>query len=278
MSRPNSSPMQRRRILLAASALAGGLLPGHTAQAAPIVERPDLQSVFAENGTPGTFALYDVAADRLTVIDRERAARRYVPASTFKITNSLIALETGAVRDENEVIPYGGKPQPFKQWERDMGMREAIALSNVAVYQEIALRIGPARMQAMLDRLDYGNRQIGDVVDRFWLDGPLQISAIEQARFAARLARQQLPLSARSQTIVRDILRQPHQGEARLYAKTGWLFDSTPQIGWWTGWVERSTVIYAFSLNIDMAGARDTPRRIAIGKTLLRRLGVLEAS
>ena len=267
--------LPRRRFLGMAGAFTTGLVSTGPARASTIDERSDLQSVFAEHGTPGTFVLYDPAADKLTVVDRARAERRYVPASTFKIANSLIALETGAVRDENEVIPYGGKPQPFKQWERDMGMREAIAISNVPIYQEIARRIGPQRMQAMIDRLDYGNRQIGTVVDRFWLDGPLQISAVEQARFVARLARRQLPVSARSHSIVRDILRIERKGDTELYAKTGWLFDAKPQIGWWTGWVERGNRLHTFSLNIDMTSEADLAKRLAIARALLTRLAVL---
>lgn len=238
------------------------------------VERPDLASVFAAHGTPGTFVLYDAADGRLTVVDRKRAERRYVPASTFKIPNSLIALETGAVKDEREVIPYGGKPQPFESWERDMDLRDAIRASNVPVYQEVARRIGHARMKAHVDRLAYGNRDIGAVVDRFWLDGPLAISAVEQARFVARLAQGTLPLSARSQEVVRGILRQ--EGEPNLYAKTGWARGVAPvDVGWWVGWVERDGKVYAFALNIDMASPDDTPKRIAIGRALLSRLGVL---
>ena len=244
--------------------------------AVAVVERPDLAAVFAEQGTPGTFVLYDASAGRLTVVDRTRAARRYVPASTFKIANSLIALETGAVKDEREVIPYGGKPQPFPQWERDMDMRDAIRVSNVPVYQEIARRIGRERMKAQLDRLGYGNRRIGTVVDRFWLDGPLRISALEQARFVARLAQGKLPLSERSQRVVRDILRLEEKDGAALFGKTGWASGPTPpQIGWWVGWVEREGRVYSFALNIDMASADDTPKRNAIGRSLLARLGVL---
>lgn len=265
--------LPRRQLIAVAGALATGIVPAGAALATPTAERSDLRSAFDK--TPGTFALYDVAADKLAVVDRARAERRYIPASTFKITNSLIALETGAVRDETEIIPYGGKPQPFKQWERDMGMREAIAASNVPVYQEIARRIGAQRMQAMIERLQYGNRRIGNVIDRFWLDGPLEISAVEQARFVARLARRQLPVSERSQSIVRDILRLERKDDYELYGKTGWLVHEQFKIGWWTGWVERGGKVDAFSLNMDMADIADAPRRIAIGRTLLTRLGVL---
>lgn len=267
--------LARRRFIGGAATLVACLAFAGTADAASVEERPDLRAVFDEQGVRGTFVLYDVAAERITVVNGERALRRYAPASTFKIANSLIALETGAVADETEVVPYGGKPQPIAAWERDMNMREAIKVSNVPVYQEIARRVGLERMRAMVDRLDYGNREIGAVVDRFWLDGPLAISALEQARFVARLARGDLPVSARSQSIVRDILRLEQEGDAVLYGKTGWLAGTGPSIGWWAGWVERDGNAYAFALNIDMPAVEDAPKRIAIGRSLLARLDVL---
>jgi beta-lactamase class D len=238
-------------------------------------ERADLETVFTENGLAGAFVLYDVAADRLTVVNAKRAETRLVPASTFKIANTIIALETGVVRDENEIIPYGGKPQPFKHWEKDMSMREAIALSAVPIYQELARRIGLKRYREWLARLDFGNCETGTIVDTFWLDGPLEISAVEEARFVARLAQQKLDASTRSQSIARDIIRLESHDTKVLYGKTGWRFSSTPNLGWWTGWVERDSKILAFSLNIDMPAAADGPKRVTIGKTLLSKLGTL---
>jgi len=38
-------------------------------------------------------------------------------------------------------LPHGGKPQPIKTWERGMGLREAIKMSNVPVYNEIVKKI-----------------------------------------------------------------------------------------------------------------------------------------
>lgn len=253
--------------------LAGGV--SSPATATEIEDRSDLNSLFKDHGAVGTFALYDVAANKLTVIDRVRAETRFVPASTFKIANSLIALETAVVKDENEVIPYGGKPQPFKQWEKDMPMREAIAVSNVPVYQELARRIGLERYRSWLDRLDYGNRQTGMIVDRFWLDGPLQISAVEEARFNARLAQKALPASTRPQEIVRDILLIEKTAHFALYAKTGWSTASTPNIGWWSGWVERGDTIFAFALNIDMADIEGGKKRMPLARAILVKLGIL---
>ncbi|MDM4771854.1 class D beta-lactamase [Solimonas sp. SE-A11] len=240
------------------------------ARAGFIDERPDLEPLFG--GTPGCFALYDVAADRLLLVNPGRANTRYIPASTFKLANSLIALETAAVRDIDEVIPYGGQAQPFKAWEKDMPMREAFPASNVPVYQEIARRVGLPRMQAMLERLDYGNHNAGTVVDRFWLRGPLQISAVEQARFVARLAQGQLPFSAGSQSAVREIAGIETRGGDVLYGKTGWVFGTQPQIGWWVGWVEREGRVYGFALNIDLQGEQDIGKRRQVGEAILRQL------
>jgi beta-lactamase class D len=188
-----------RRAALGVSVGAMAAMACGRALAVGATQRRDLEAVFAENGVAGTFVLYDVAADQLTLIAAERAQTRLVPASTFKIANTIIALETGVVKDQNEVIPYGGRPQPFKTWEKDMSMREAIALSAVPIYQELARRIGLERYREWLARLDFGNRQTGTIVDTFWLDGPLEISAVEEARFAAALAQQKLePRSAPS--------------------------------------------------------------------------------
>lgn len=239
-------------------------------------ERADLGRIFDADDVRGTFVLLDVEKGELTTVNVARAERRYPPASTFKIANSLIALETGAVADVDEVLPYGGKPQPFKQWEQDMSMRDAIRVSNVPVYQEVARRIGLERMKEMLAKLDYGNRDPGTVVDRFWLDGPLEISAVEEARFVAALATNTLPLSDRSQEMVRDILLMEEMDGAKLYGKTGWLFrDDEVDIGWFVGWVEREGKIFSFALNIDMKDKEQVGLRVPLAKKLLGELGVL---
>ncbi len=121
---------------------------------ASLVVRDDLQPIFENAGVRGTFVLLDVAQRQTTIVDRARAERPAVPASTFKIAHSIIALETGVVRDENEVVPYGGRRQPIKAWEKDMSLREAVPASNAAIFQEIARRIGPKRMQEWLNRFD----------------------------------------------------------------------------------------------------------------------------
>lgn len=238
-------------------------------------DSPDVAQRFAAAGLRGTFVLYDAAGEQYTGYDAGRAATRYIPASTFKIPNSLIGLSVGAVQGVDEVLPYGGAPQRFKEWEQDMGLRTAIKISNVPVYQELARRIGLDRMRANVAKLGYGNGEIGDVVDRFWLVGPLQISAIEQTQFLARLAQDRLPMPKPAMAAVREIAQLERGDGWVLYGKTGWADSYDPDVGWWVGWVQKGDRVYAFAMNIDMPDEGDAKKRMALGKECLKVLGVL---
>ncbi len=238
-------------------------------------EVPELGKFFKEQNVVGTFVLYDVAADTMFVWNEKRAKQRFVPASTFKIANSLIGLDSGAVKGVDEVLPFGGKPQPRKEWESDMGLREAIKISNVPIYQELARRIGLERMREGVKKLGYGNMEIGTVIDRFWLDGPLKISAVEQTEFLARLVSGKLPIKSTAISAVKEITLQERTNAYELHAKTGWSIATKPPIGWWVGWIERESKFYPFALNIEMMSDDDGEKRISIARACLQALGKL---
>ncbi|MEU1728957.1 class D beta-lactamase [Nonomuraea sp. NPDC005692] len=240
--------------------------------------RDDLRTVFVTAGVRGTFALLDVSSKTTTVVDRRRAETPMVPASSFKVPHALVALETGVVKSPDEVIPWDGTPQPYPEWEKDMTMREAVRISNAAAFQVIARRIGLTRERQWLHRLGYGNQQTGTVVDRFWLDGPLKISAVEQTRFMERLAALRLPASRANQRTVQDLILMEKKNGYTLYAKSGWQNAPNPGTGWWTGWVERGGRLYTFALNMDIAKDADAAKRATLARQLLYRLNVLPAA
>ncbi|MFI6815974.1 class D beta-lactamase [Nonomuraea sp. NPDC050328] len=271
-------------IALISLTLLGAPVPGGIAHAdVPVIAtvrpdttvRDDLRAVFDKAGVRGTFALLNVSARTTTVVNRKRAETPLVPASSFKVPHALVALETGVVKSPDEVIPWDGTPQPFPEWEQDMSMREAVRVSNAAAFQVIARRIGLQRERQWLHRLGYGNRETGTVVDRFWLDGPLKISAVEQSRFMARLAAERLPAGREHQRTVRDLILQESKDGYALYAKSGWQNAPGPGTGWWTGWVERAGRTYTFALNIDIAKDGDAAKRATLARELLQRLNVL---
>ena len=266
------------RLVLALSASSAGTVIG----AEPIfVEDARVARVFSDAQMEGCFVLLNVQSDLYSGYNASRASTRFTPASTFKIPNSVIGLATGAVSSVDEVLPWGGGKAFLPSWEKDMGLREAIIVSNLLIYQELARRIGLERMQTMVRLFDYGNRHVGDVVDQFWLRGALQISAIEQTQFLARLGKRELPVNRVAQDAVAEITLQDSgidaQGRAwSLHAKTGMsLPDDGNGIGWWVGWVQRNDEVFAFALNINVQDMAQGSRRVDIGKAALRALGVL---
>lgn len=238
-------------------------------------EVSEIAAAFAAAGASGTFVMADPKSGDLVGHDAVRAERRFVPASTFKVANTLIGLDCGAVADVDEVLPYGGGKHAIAAWERDMSLREAIPMSNVPVYQELARRIGLERMEAGVRKLGYGNERVGAVVDRFWLDGPLAISAVEQVDFLGRLAGGDLPVSAEALAGVVEISELERTDAFALHGKTGWAPTAQPGIGWFVGWVERDGVNYPFALNMDVPGQETLPTRVALARKCLSILGVL---
>src|SRR5207248_976054 len=143
--------------------------------------RNDLTKRFFEAGTVGTCVGYKVDDYLIIASDKDRSGQAQLPASTFKIPNSLIALETGVVEDpDKDVFKWDGVARSIEAWNKDHTLRSAIAASVVPAYQEIARRIGPGRMQKFVDLLEYGNRDIGGGIDQFWLTGNLRIDPMQQ--------------------------------------------------------------------------------------------------
>lgn len=150
-------------------------LPEHLAITA---QTPDLGRHFKELGLEGSIVIYDSNNDRTYEYNPQRNATAFYPASTFKIFNAMVALETGVIPDDVAVLTWDGIHRDFPEWNHDTNLRQAFKDSTVWFYQVLARKAGHERMQQFIDRVGYGNRQIGTAenIDRFWLQGPLQIT------------------------------------------------------------------------------------------------------
>jgi beta-lactamase class D len=234
--------------------------------------REDLARRFFEAGTVGTFVGYKVDDYLIIASDKDRSGQAKLPASTYKIPNSIIALETGVVEDpDKDVFKWDGVKRGIEAWNRDHTLRSAIAASAVPVYQEIARRIGEARMQKYVDLLEYGNRDIGGGIDQFWLTGNLRIDPMQQVDFLDRLRRGVLPVSKRSQDLVRDILPVTKVGDATIRAKSGLLGAEAgkPSLGWMVGWAEKGSSQTVFAMNMDVRDPGQIAARMTITQQCL---------
>jgi beta-lactamase class D len=263
--------------LLAAAAIA----PSHVfANVAP--QRSEINDRLAkritDEGTDGTFVGYKTDDYLIIASDRDRSGQAFLPASTFKIPNSLIALETGVVGDpDKDVFKWDGVKRSIEAWNQDHTLRSAIAASAVPVYQEIARRIGAERMQKYVDLFEYGNRNIGGGIDQFWLTGDLRIDPIQQIDFVDRVSRGVLPVGKRSQDLVRDILPVTKAGDATIRAKTGLLGAELgkPSLGWVVGWAEKGSAQTVFALNIDIREPRHVASRMQLALQCLSDIGAI---
>lgn len=239
---------------------------------------PGCEAAFRDAALVGTFVIYEPRAHKVRGCHLDRAMDGYLPASTYKIPNALIGLETGAVRDEHEVMAWDGQKRRVASWNQDHDLASAMRDSALWYYQALALRIGEPRMRHWIGVLEYGNGDIGGGLDRFWLDGRLRISALQQLAFLTRLRDGSLPLSARSQDIVRRILVRDQGDGWVLHGKTGWTDAPDPDVGWFVGWVERDGKAWVYALNADLARDGDAPKREQVARRLLAAEGLIPES
>jgi beta-lactamase class D len=242
-------------------------------------ERPvyadTLARFFKAEGVEGTFLLYDLQSNRLTGHRPDLWDSAYIPASTFKIFTALVALETGVIRDEQTVIPWDSVERSYGEWNRDHTPASAFRVSAVWFYQELARRVGAARMQAFLDTVGYGNRIMGGPIDMFWLDGGIRITPRQQVAFLVRLFKNDLPFSPRTMALVRKIMVQEKTDAYTLSAKTGWSDAEIPGVGWYVGFVERENGVFFFATELQIRKPDDVKARVSLTRTILHHLHLM---
>lgn len=211
----------------------------------------DLKKYFDAYKVTGTFGLYDNGRGEFSVYNMDRFKQRMLPASTFKIVNSLIGLQTGVIVNEKMVIKWDGIKRR-EEWDKDLTMAKAFKVSAVNYYQEVARRIGRDTMKIWIDSLKYGNMNISGPIDSFWLNNKLKISPDEELGLIKKLYFNQLPFQQTYTDIVKKVMVQEQNSNYTLAYKTGWGFDEQGNsIGWIVGWIEENNHPYFFVLNIQ---------------------------
>jgi beta-lactamase class D len=236
----------------------------------------DLKKYFDSAHVNGCFALLDNSTNKVTVYNMSLDTQRVLPASTFKIVNALIGLQTGKITDEKMIIKWDSVVRWNKDWNKDLTMAEAFKVSAVPYFQEVARRIREDTMKMWIDSLHYGNMNISGPVDSFWLNNTLKISPDEQLGLLYRLYFDKLPFDKRAQSIVREVMLREDNTLYKLSYKTGLGYDEKNNvIGWVVGWIEENRHPYFFvtlakspDKNMDMQTAR-----MKITKGILTELG-----
>lgn len=182
----------------------------------------------------------------------------YLPASTFKIPNSIIGLESGIV-DTNYIFRWNGESRRMKQWEQDMNLVTAFHLSCVPCYQELARKTGAARMRSMVEKIGYPGMDVhNDNIDLFWLEGASRITPRQQVQFIQRLCNEEIPVSKEVLRIMKRVMDMGFINGYHLFAKTGWAIRNGNNYGWFVGYMEKGDCTAYFATLVEPIDQADT--------------------
>ena len=247
--------------------------PGFTQKVTEMNFKPQ----FDKYGVDGCFVLFSQTDNEYIRYNSSLCDSGYIPASTFKIPNSLIALEEGIISDTIEIIKWDGHEWPNKSWNQDQTLKTAMKYSCVWVYSKFAEQIGTNNYYKYINEFDYGNKKLTGQPNRFWLAGLLRISANQQIEFLTRFYNYDLPVSKKSIDIVRDILVLEKTDSYKLSGKTGGgMLNDENYIMWLVGYLEKDNRTFFYALNFKTSDYDKTSlARYEITKMILKQLKLI---
>ena len=214
--------------------------------------RPEFQAIIDSANVRGAILIYDQDEDKYYSNDFEWTKKGQLPASTFKIPNSIIALETGVVANDRTVFRWDGDPRALRNWEQDLTFKEAFHFSCVPCYQEVARHIGLLRMREYLSRFNYGLIKVDSgAIDSFWLQGDSRINQFQQIDFLKRMYQSELPISERTEKIMKGMMVIEQNEHYTLSGKTGWSIRNGVNNGWFVGYVQTKNSLHFFATNVE---------------------------
>lgn len=205
-----------------------------------------------------SFLARDLDTGDSFVLEGSALSERFTPWSTFKIPNLLIALETGVADnlDAKRVWDQTRRPAADywpQDWRQDQTLRTAFKYSAVWYFRDIALDVGTQEYREILEQWRYGNAEVAEGSDVFWLDRTLKISVEEQIAFLTALLEGRLAVEASSlEALAVASLTGESEGRS-LHGKTGagpveaGNFDGAFE-GWYIGFVmrpDRKSAVFA---------------------------------
>lgn len=217
-------------------------------------------------GNKGCFVMHELNTQNYFKVSNSDCNKRYSPASTFKIPHSLIGLETGAIKDPNQLVPWDGFHYWTKYWNQDHTLYSAMKYSVVPYFIKLAAKVGISNMHRYLKEFEYGNQYfinreypLNKQKQIFWLNNELKISANEQIAFLKKMYENELDVQDKNLKIVKNSIVQKKgtlsnslgenkfilkwNPKAILSAKTG----GTDNVGWLVGHIKLAEREFIFA-------------------------------
>ncbi len=212
---------------------------------------PSLQIILDNAQLNGSILIYDIEKNIYYSNDFEWAKTGRLPASTFKIPNTIIGLETGVIANDSTKFKWDGINRSVQNWNQDLVLKNAFHYSCVPCYQKIARKIGSTRMKNYLQKLNYDKMVVNSTnIDLFWLEGDSKINQFQQIDFLKRFTNSKLPITKRTHTIMKNILVIDSTKNYTISGKTGWSIRNNANNGWFVGYIKKKDKMYYFATNI----------------------------
>ncbi|MFA0963808.1 penicillin-binding transpeptidase domain-containing protein [Roseivirga sp. BDSF3-8] len=229
---------------------------------APVVLMEGWDNYLSSCQVAGSITIYDLSAGQWYTSDTADMKVRTLPASTFKILNTLILLKEGAVASEKDSIywpvaydtaKYGHRPDIY----HSMPLEEAFRKSAGWAYIELAKKVGKETYAQYLERLGYGNGDLSVEGMDFWNYGPFGVSPEEQVMAVMGIYHRSFPFSEAHYDILEDMMVVEENEAYTLRAKTGWTRAGGTDTGWWVGYLKKTDNTWFFATRITKD--RETP-------------------
>jgi len=222
--------------------------------------------------------------NKVNNINEGRANLPLSPFSTFKVANSLIALDLGIIKNTKQKLTFDEQSYPVQTWWPPVwklphyDLTTAFKYSMVAIYRQLAKDIGEKKMHTYLKKMHYGNEDISSGLDSFWLNGSIKISAVEQVLFLQKIYHNQLAFNESAIKALKEVMLAETKPNYRLFAKTGaGKVDDGTMLGWYIGFVENSKGVHFFAFNFDSPSYGEMKaNRIKIATNHLKLAGIIE--
>jgi len=196
----------------------------------------------------------------------------FIPASTFKIPNTLIILEEGLIKDQHEIIKWDGKERGYIPWNKDQTLKSAFQYSCVWCYQRYAKKIGDEKYHTYLREFSYGNLLTGGDVTRFWLDGELRVSVKDQISFLRKVYAEELPVKKVHIRTLKSIMLSEDEKHYKIWSKTGW----SGKDGWYVGYLVTDNQTWFFANHIEINKKSDLEFRKKLTMEAFRVLNIIQ--
>lgn len=218
----------------------------------------DLSDVFQEYN--GSFVLYDAVEDSWQIYNKEYAAARISPASTFKIYSALFSLETGIITPEQSLIPWNGQNYEYDSWNADQTLESAMQNSVTWYFHALDQQASLSSIKEYVQEIGYGSQIVEGDTSSYWINSSLKISPIEQVEMLNKLYYNKFGFSPENIKAIKDSICLYSADNGTLSGKTGTEEVNGENIsGWFIGYIEKDNHTCFFATNIQSEKSASGP-------------------